>query len=406
MENMLDLRLITILEVFVLAPVIVGLVLFICYRIIKRYLIIAQKIYLFLFFVFASLSLSFIGITATMIFKTYWFYNWMVFMVIAIVILKNFLFIFTFTLMEKKKVLSLILNSISLIVSCCLFYLIIMGKSITISIGLSLDTPYMLISSTDLFKNLFSFYIIIDNSVLILFLIKVSLYLKGKTKIINWSFKGLMTGFGLFCFIFTSIVNYQEVPHQLYGLFYSIYVLLFLLESVFLMSDQNIRLYMDHVIISDVIFFDSKGIVIYKRSRSQSVTKKFLQNSLIMGFSQLYSAIRSAESLDYIKSIRIDEINTIIYHFYQNYEIGAMIIIQSEYWMIKDKLEFFFKIVEKELLEKEPELVEEDKAKNEKTTQQARAALKPATKLDGKKIDQILNKVFKLSVMDGADIFT
>jgi hypothetical protein len=125
-----------------------------------------------------------------------------------------------------------------------------------------------------------------------------------------------------------------------------------------------------------------------------------------MGFSQLYSAIRSAESLDYIKSIRIDEINTIIYHFYQNYEIGAMIIIQSEYWMIKDKLEFFFKIVEKELLEKEPELVEEDKAKNEKTTQQARAALKPATKLDGKKIDQILNKVFKLSVMDGADIFT
>lgn len=403
---MLDLRLITILEVFVLAPVIVGLVLFICYRIIKRYLIIAQKIYLLLFFVYASLSLSVIGITATMIFKTYGFYNWMVFMVIAIVILKNFLFIFTFTLMEKKKVLSLILNSISLIVSCCLFYLIIMGKSITISIGLSLDTPYILISSTDLFKNLFSFYMIIGNSVLILFLIKVSRYLQGKTKIINWTFTGLMTGFGIFCFIFTSVVNYQEVPHQLYGLFYSIYVLLFLLESVFLMSDQNIRLYMDHVIISDVIFFDSKGIVIYKRSRSQSVTKKFLQNSLIMGFSQLYSAIRSAESLDYIKSIRIDEINTIIYHFYQNYEIGAMIIIQSEYWMIKDKLEFFFKIVEKELLEKEPELVEEDKAKNEKTTQQARAALKPATKLDGKKIDQILNKVFKLSVMDGADIFT
>ena len=387
---------------FLVFPLILFCTLIICAKIVLRYMVIRQKNYVVIFAIYLFILF---GATFSVI-SRFFLYNldivvWVVKIMLFCIVFTHFLLIYAYYSYFSKN-FSLFINILSVFICSELIHLIVTKEIFWIFI-ISDGSDIFYVYDLDVyFKSLLFVYITLSSVLVLQFFNKLIEISSRKARPMNLIIvHGIIV---LFILLFFSVYESSSlmIPFNFSVFLYLVYILLFLLLSLSLMKNQKIQLFMDRILISDVIIFDAKGIILFKHSKSKVLSSKFLQNSMMVGFSQLYSAVQtaSAESRTYIKSIHIDDFLW-VYHFYEKYEIGIMIVSRTDYSLIADRLDFFFKIMEKEILEKECVQLKEsnnDQGEGIKVPIQS-------CKINSENVEELLEKIFRISVLDEFSLF-
>ncbi len=385
-----------ILSMFIIFPLVSLCTLMICSKMLMRYFEIRQNNYIILVTIYI---LILIGCTALILSPLFAndidLFKLIIKIVLSLMVLTNFIMVYLYYSYFSKRIRFLIYFT-SILICAELHHLIISKEILSIFIISDGNSYYFVFSFDAYFQVLMFLYILLCSILILRFIINLIEISQKWDRVKNLiQVHALMI---LFIILFFLVFESSRVliPYQVLVFFYFLYILVFLLQSISLSKNLKIQIFMDQIILSDVIIFNSKGIILYKHSKSRTLTTKFLQNSMIVGFSQLYSAVRMSKDdiKTYIKSIHIGEFHW-VYHFYLEYEIGVLVVCKTEYSLIKERLDFFFKIMEKDILNDDCL-----KKKNDSNAESQSDKGSYNCKINVDKVDELLEKIFRISILD------